>query len=223
MTPESAGSRLDDTRTNATMSFPCPLGVRMLLGADAPAELDVIGDPSILGHRSVAVLCSRVCPATIVVEAQTAARSLTAAHVAEIGGFQSPLERRFMESAIKAECLLVQVCGRDIRRLSVTSVQRRLIDHRLLCLVSGVRASDRWTTRDRALRRNLLAVALADAVLVIYAQPGGGAESAVHQAVRWGKTVLALESPHNECMRSLGISLVGPDDVGASVEEALND
>lgn len=223
MTPESAGSRLGGTRTNATMSFPCPLGVRMLLGADAPAELDVIGDPGMLGHRMTAVLCSRVCPATIVIEAQTAARSLAAAHVAETGGFHSPLERRFMESATKMGSPVVQVCGRDIRRLSLTLVQRRLIDGGLLCLVSGIRASDRWTTRERALRRNLLAVALANVVLVIYAQPGGGAESAVHQAVSWGKTVLALESPHNEGMRSLGISLVGPDDVGASAEEALND
>ena len=223
MTPESAGSRLGGTRTNATMSFPCPLGVRMLLGADAPAELDVIGDPSILGHRSVAVFCSRVCPATIVVEAQTAARSLATARVAEIGGFQSPLEQRFMKWAIETGSLLVQVRGRDIRRLSVTPTQRSLVDGKLLCLVSGIRASDRWTTRERALRRNLLAVALADVVLVVYAQPGGGTEAAVHQAISLGKTVVALESPHNEGMRSLGIRLVGPDDVGTSVEEALND
>ena len=223
MTPESTKSCLGAAVGTTAASIACPPRARILLGADAPAELDVIGDPGILGYRSVAVLCSRVCPATIVVEAQTAARSLAATHVAEIGGFQSPLERRFMESAIKAECLLVQVCGRDIRRLSVTSVQRQLIDHSLLCLVSGVRANDRWTTRERALRRNLLAVALANVVLVIYAQPGGGAELAVHQAVSWGKTVLALESPHNEGMRSLGIRLVGPDDVGASAEEALND
>jgi len=223
VTPESTESHRSTATGAATVSIPCPLHVHMLLGADAPAELDVIGDASILGHRSVAVLCSRVCPATIVVEAQTAARSLAAAHVEEIGGFQSPLERRFMESAIRLGSLLVQVCGRDIRRLSVTPVQRQLIDDRHLSLVSGIRANDHWTTRERALRRNVLAVALADAVLVVYAQPGGGAEAAVHQAVSWGKTVLALESPHNEGMKSLGIRLVGPDDVGVSVEEALND
>jgi predicted Rossmann fold nucleotide-binding protein DprA/Smf involved in DNA uptake len=222
VTRESTKSCLGGAIGIATVSVPCPPRVLMLLGADAPAELDVIGDAGILGHRSVAILCSRVCPATIVVEAQTVARSLAAAHVDEIGGFQSPLERRFMESAIKAGRPVAQVCGRDIRRLSVTSAQHRLIDDRLLCLVSGIRANDRWTTRDRALHRNILTVALANVVLVIYAQPDGGAESAVHQAVSWGKTVLALDSSHNGGMRSLGIRLVGPDDVGASIEEALS-
>jgi hypothetical protein len=71
----------------------CPPLLIQRLGAAAPRTLYALGDPNILRHRLVGLICSIQCPGSIVIKTFDLIREMRDAGVVMIGGFHSPMEK----------------------------------------------------------------------------------------------------------------------------------
>jgi len=74
-----------------------------------------------------------------------------------------------------------------------------------LLLMSPFGEKVRRLTADTALARNRFVAALADAVLIAHAQPGGKTEGLAREVVGWGKPVHTLDHPANDNLLALGV------------------
>jgi predicted Rossmann fold nucleotide-binding protein DprA/Smf involved in DNA uptake len=78
-----------------------------------------------------------------------------------------------------------------------------LVQGRLL-LLSPFEARFRRATAGLAERRNRFVAALADAVFIAHASPGGKTESLCREVVAWGKPLWTIASPENANLFALG-------------------
>jgi predicted Rossmann fold nucleotide-binding protein DprA/Smf involved in DNA uptake len=89
-----------------------------------------------------------------------------------------------------------------------------------LLLLSPFDARCKRATADLAEQRNRFVAALADAVFVAHASPGGKTESLCREIVAWGKPLWTVAGPENENLLALGAKFAGqeeaPADAGSS-------
>ena len=70
-----------------------------------------------------------------------------------------------------------------------------------------------------AAHRNRLVVAIADAVLVAHASPGGKTELLCRDVLAWGIPLYTLRSPHNDHIVALGASALGLESIMATLAQ----
>jgi predicted Rossmann fold nucleotide-binding protein DprA/Smf involved in DNA uptake len=165
----------------------------------------------VLGRGKVAILCSKQCPANIILKTYDFARLVRGSGRAIVSGFHSPIEK---------DCLPILLRGRDPviivqgRRLSITRLpaewQNALEAGRLLPISPFTDKQKRVTAR-LAEERNRFVAALADEVLIAYAHPGGKTEKLAAELLNSGKRVYTFASPANKRLVGWGAIPIEPD------------
>jgi predicted Rossmann fold nucleotide-binding protein DprA/Smf involved in DNA uptake len=153
------------------------------LGDAAPSCLHAMGDTAMLRNRLLGLVCSIQCPGSIVIQTLDAVRALRDAGATVIGGFHSPMERECLDLLLRGDQPVVLCPARGLVGLRIGQNARRALGEGRLLVLSLFDRSVRRTTATQAARRNELVAALADAVLVPHAAPGGKAWAAVFAAL----------------------------------------
>jgi predicted Rossmann fold nucleotide-binding protein DprA/Smf involved in DNA uptake len=196
-----------------------PANLRAIAGFDAPPVVTARGNVAILAGKTLAVFCSVRCPGSLIVRTLDLAAGLRAAEITAVSGFHAPVERECLRLLLRGEQPVVACPAREIVEMRLPADWREPVARGRLLLVSPFGAGERRVTAATAWRRNLFVAALADAVLVIHASPGGRLERLCATALGWGKRVLALAGPENAALLALGAQAVREDaTVGLAVE-----
>ena len=167
-----------------------------------------IGNPEILRAKRLALFCSRKCPGDLILRSYDLALALREGGVAVVGGFHAPMEKECLTFLLRGKSPVVVCPARSIEGMRVPAAWREpLADGRLLVL-SPFSGREQRATATLAQTRNEFAAALADEVLVVHAEPGGGIERLCQTVLAWGKPLLTVESPANRRLVALGALVV---------------
>lgn len=181
-----------------------PATVTARLGTGAPQAISACGDLAILQRPALALFCSIACPGGVILRTYDLARDLRDAGVTVAGGFHSPMERECLHLLLRGTQPVVVCPARGITQMRLPREWRTpLVEGRLL-LLSPFGDGPRRATAELALARNLFLAALAGAVLIAHARPGGRTEQFAAAVAAWGMPLFTLESPHSANLVALG-------------------
>ena len=162
------------------------------------------GDRAILERPLLALFCSIRCPGDIILKAFDTARALRDGGVAVVGGFHSPMEKECLDILLRGSQPVVVCVSRDLAKMRVPEKWRKPLAEGRLLLVSQEAGKIRRLTAELAERRNRFITALADRVLVAYAEPGGKTERLCRELLAEGKPVFVLPSEANGHLVAMG-------------------
>ena len=143
-----------------------------------------------------------------------------------IGGFQSPIEKEFLELLLRQPIPQprhtappspsVIICpARGLANMRIPRPWHHPLAAGRLLLPSTFPDSLRRPTVATAAQRNACVAALAHRILILHAAQGGKTESLCQQALAAAKPVYTLPSPHNAHLITLGSQPLSPDDPSA--------
>jgi predicted Rossmann fold nucleotide-binding protein DprA/Smf involved in DNA uptake len=192
-----------------------PQRVREALGARAPAEVATIGDAAPLDRPLLGLVCSVRCPGGIILAAYDLAVALREAGVPVAGGFHSPMEREMLRLLLRGRQSVVVCPARGVAGMRVPAERRGAIAEGRLAVASPFAADVRRATAQTAAARNRFVAALAAAVLVVHAAPGGKTEALCREVAGWGRPLAALADPANAELAALGAQALRVEEVSA--------
>lgn len=178
----------------------------------AGAPLTGIGDPAILSTPLLALFCSVRCPGDVILKAYDLAVALRGAGIPVISGFHSPMERECLDLLLRGDVRLVVCPARSIEAMRLPRAWSTAIEEGRMLIVSPFAPGQGRVTLAAASRRNHFAAAVAERVLVGYAEPGGMTEQLCRDLVGWGKPLYTLESPSTVHLVELGADAVSVAD-----------
>ena len=132
------------------------------------------------------------------------ARALRGADVALIGGFQSPMEKEFLDLLLRGTASVVVCPARGLGNMRIPQAWKEPLARGRLLLLSFFDDRVRRSTAANAAKRNARVAALADRLLFAYAEPGGKTERLCKAALAQGKPVWTLDSADNAHLLELG-------------------
>ena len=173
-----------------------------------PRSVTARGDIGIIGEPLSGFFCSIRCPGDIILRIYDLARALRGTDLTLIGGFQSPMEKEFLELLLRGSARVVVCPARSIENMRIRREWRTPIAEGRLLILSSFGRSQHRPTAALAARRNELVAALATELLIPYAAPGGKTESLARGQVAAGKSILTVDSPANANLLALGARAV---------------
>ena len=203
-----------------------PPALRLCTDSSADSPVTLIGDPALLDRNPIALFCSVHCPGDLILKSYDQARTLRAYSATFIGGFQSPIEKEFLELLLRQPASQpgqtappsssVIICpARGLTNMRIPRPWRAPLAAGRLLLLSTFPDSHRRATAAAASRRNACVAALAHRILILHAAQGGKTEALCQQALAAAKPVYTLPSPHNAHLITLGAQPLSPDDPAA--------
>ena len=195
-----------------------PAALRERLGDDAPSCLYAMGDVAILRHRLLGLVCSIQCPGSIVIKTLDVIRTLRDAGVMIVGGFHSPMEKECLDILLRGNQTVILCAAKGLVGLRIGQTPRQAVKDGRLPIVSHFAANVRRTTPVRAIQRNDLVAALADALWVPHAAPGGKVWMAIRRALARGQAVFTFESEENSDLMNSGAKPVEPREIISAFE-----
>ena len=172
--------------------------------AAAFRELYALGDPGILHHPLIGLLCSIQCPGSIVIKTFDVIRKLRDLKIPMIGGFHSPMERECLDLLLRGEQPVILCPARSLRHLRMGKKARKAVSEGRLLVLSCFGDGVRRTTAAQSILRNDVVAALADAVLVPHASKNGKTWTAVRGALERGQNVFTIEDEANTSLIAAG-------------------
>ncbi len=171
----------------------------------------VQGDLALLDGVLTGFFCSVRCPGDIILKTYDLAKALRGAEITFIGGFQSPMEKEFLDVLLWGRVRVVICPARGLGNMRVPKNWRApLADGRLL-LLSFFDDNIRRPTAAIVARRNAYVAAVCNRILVAHAQQNSKTEALCKHALTSRKPVLTLDSPHNAHLMALGASRFSAD------------
>lgn len=163
-----------------------------------------LGDQSILWRNCLGLICSVQCPGSVVIQTFDAIRALRDAGVVVAGGFHSPMEKECLEFLLRGEQPVIVVQAKGLGRPRLAGPWRAAVDTGRLLILSPFDDDVRRTTKANAQTRNEFIVALAVAVLIPHASPGGMAETIARNVRGKGTPLFTFDDEENEGLLQLG-------------------
>lgn len=175
-----------------------PPALRSCLAEQTPARVAALGNLEILGERKLALFCSVKCPGDLILKTYDAARALRDAGVTVIGGFHSPMEKECLAMLLRGRQPIIICPARGLEEMRLPAEWKKPLDDGRLLLLSPFGEKDRRINARLASRRNEFVAALADEILVAYAEAGGKTERFCRRALGWKKPLFVFESKERE-------------------------
>ncbi|MFO0794865.1 MAG: DNA-processing protein DprA [Candidatus Brocadiaceae bacterium] len=158
-----------------------------------PKHLNFIGNKQLLEHHKVAFLCSRKCPADIILKSYDWAIEQREKGVCVISGFHSKIEKDVLHYLLKGNQPIILVLARGYKKRIEPELQKALDKNRLL-LISPFGEDVKRVTRETANQRNRFMAELANEIFVAYASQGGNTEKLITDISRTGKPVSSFKT-----------------------------
>ena len=169
-----------------TSAHPCwPRHLRDRLDAAAPAKLWALGNHEILARPKVGLFCSVHCPAHVLQSAAGVVHGLRDRDLAVASGFHSPVEKACLQVLLNDHVPALIGFARSLRKIRIPSVWQGPLKEGRLLAISPFDDLPRSPTRKSSRQRNELIAAMADEVLILYAEPGGNVARLASMIDRW--------------------------------------
>ena len=185
-----------------------PAALRSCLDSAHPQVVAARGDIGILDGALTGFFCSIRCPADIILKIYDLARSLRGTNMTIIGGFQTPMEKEFLDFLLRGSARVVVCPARSIEKMRLRREWSTPISEGRLLILSPFGRSQHRPTAALAALRNDLVAALATELFIPYAAPGGKTESLARNHTTAGKVILTLDSPANANLLAFGARAV---------------
>lgn len=189
-----------------------PLALQSCLADQAPARIAALGNLEILRGRKLALFCSVKCPGDLILKTYDAARELRDAGVTVIGGFHSPMEKECLALLLRGRQPIIFCPARGLEEMRLPVELKKPLDEGRLLLLSPFGEKDRRINARLAIRRNEFVAALADEVLVAYAEAGGKTERFCRKALEWRKPLFMFESEEHEELLAAGAEVMSVEE-----------
>ena len=189
-----------------------PVALRRCSEAGDVPAITSKGNFSILDKTLIGFFCSVRCPGDVILKTYDLARALRNTDVTLIGGFQSPMEKDFLDLMLRGPSSVVVCPARGLGNMRVSKSWKSPLAEERLLLLSFFDNTIRRPTADIAAKRNAYVAALADHLLVAHAEKGGKTEKLCKDALTQGKKVFALDSRDNAHLLELGVMPVAVGD-----------
>lgn len=157
---------------SSIISIALPEYARTRLGQQAPLTLDAMGNRDLLEMPLVGLLCSRQCPGNVILETVDLVPEWVKTGRVIVSGFHAPLEQQVLRSLLRRSGRAVKVLARSAEGYRATPAERNALSDKRLLVVSSFPSSARRVTRDSALARNRLVLALSSEPAIPYLSPG---------------------------------------------------
>jgi predicted Rossmann fold nucleotide-binding protein DprA/Smf involved in DNA uptake len=168
------------------------------------SRLMAMGNLDLLRNETLALFCSARCPGSLILKFYDALRALRDEGQTIISGFHSPLEQEGLLTLMQRQSDIIICPARSIDTMRVpVEWHQMLSDKRLLVLSPFAAHEERITTR-LATRRNEFVAAIADRVLIVYADPSGRTAKLARIILERGTRLLTLPSPENKYLLDAG-------------------
>ena len=181
-----------------------PAVLRRRIGAGGEAPVALMGNPRILEGRLIGFFCSVRCPGDVILKTFDLARALRDADVAVVGGFQSPMEREFLDLLLRGSARVVVCPARGLGRMRIQKDWKEPLEDGCLLILSFFDDCVRRPTATTSMERNERVAALVDTILIAHAEVGGKTEALCSEALARGKSVFALASDDNAHLINFG-------------------
>lgn len=149
---------------------------------------DTLGNKNILNGHKTAFLCSRSCPASVVLRSYDWARQMRDQGRCVICGNHSPIEKDVVHYLLSGSQPLILALARGLKLRLEPELTEAIEKHRLL-IITPFDSIIQRVTQATANQRNELIAELADEIFVAYAQPGGNLERLVRKWLQNKKKV----------------------------------
>ena len=184
---------------------PCPDGGNLPV-------LTMLGKSGLLKGPLLGFFCSVRCPGDAILRTYDLARALRSADVTIIGGFQSSMEKEFLDLVLRGTVRVVVCPARGLGKFRIPKGWKKPIAEGRLLLLSFFDDRIRRPTLSIAGKRNDYIATLANSLLIAHAEPDGKTEQLCKAALASGKPVFTLDSPDNAHLIELGLVPVPDED-----------
>ena len=131
-----------------------PSALRRCAKAWGSSAATLNGDLGILDTRLIGFFCSVRCPGDVILKTYDLARVLRETDVTIVGGFQSPMEKEFLDLLLRGSASVVVCPARGIGNMRIPKGWKKPLDEGRLLLLSFFDDSIRRPTVAIAAGRN---------------------------------------------------------------------
>lgn len=167
-------------------------------------HLYTFGNSENLKHHKTAFLCSRTCPAQIVLKAYDWATEQREKGNCVISGFHSQIEKDVFHYLLKGDQPIILTLARGMKKRIEPEIQKALEDNRLLIISSFDDSVKRITSQSAQVRNELMAE-LADEIFVAHASQGGNVEKLIHKCLADRKQISTFDMADNQHLIKEGV------------------
>lgn len=169
-------------------------------------HLYTYANSEILKHHKTAFLCSRACPAHIVLKASDWATEQREKGNCIISGFHSQIEKDVFHYLLKGDQPIILALARGMKKRIEPEIQKALEDDHLLIISPFDEALKRITTQSSQIRNELMAE-IADEIFVAHASQGGNVEKPIHKCLVDGKQISTFDMADNQNLIKEGVAV----------------
>ena len=127
-----------------------------------------VGNAALLDEPLLGLLASRECPGHVLLETLDRVPEWVQAGRVIVSGFHSPLEQQVLRSVLRRKSRVVKVLARGMTDYRPTADEREPLAADRMLVITACPPEVRRTTRDTALARNRLVLALAREIFAPY-------------------------------------------------------
>lgn len=200
------------TRRHESGAPDTPAVLRRCAEVGSAPAVALKGNAAILNGKLLGFFCSVRCPGDVILKTYDLARALRSREVTLIGGFQSPMEKEFLDLVLRGPSPVVVCPARGLGNMRIPKGWKRpLADGRLL-LLSFFDDSIRRPNATIAAQRNAYVACLAECLFIAHAERGGKTEALCKNTLARGKPVFVLDSADNAHLIEVGATPIAAED-----------
>ncbi len=155
---------------------PLPLSPSTVLlermSSNAPMHLFGVGSAALLDVPLLGLIASRECPGRVLLETLERVPQWVQAGRVIVSGFHSPLEQQVLRSVLRRKGQVVKVLARGMTNYRPTLEEREPLASGQMLVITECPPKQVRITRESALARNRLVIALATDMVVPYVAQG---------------------------------------------------
>lgn len=130
------------------------------------------GETALLAEPLLGLIASRECPGHVLLETLERVPEWVRTGRVVVSGFHSPLEQQVLRSVLRRRGRVVKVLARGMTDYRPTAEEREPLAEGRMLVITACPPKVRRTTRDTALARNRLVLALASEIVIPFVTDG---------------------------------------------------
>ncbi len=190
-----------------------PAVLRRCAGESRPLAVTAQGNLRVLEGPLLGFFSSARSTGEVILKTYDLAQALRGVDVTVVGGFQSPMEREFLDFLLRGTASVVVCPARGLGNMRIPRAWKDPLARGRLLLLSFFDDGVRCPTAAIAAKRNACVAALANRLLVAHAEPGGKTAGLCAAALTRGQPVFTVDSPDNAHLVTLGAVSLPADDL----------
>jgi len=142
------------------------------VGFESASRIVGAGETALLAEPLLGLIASRECPGHVLLETLDRVPEWVKAGRVIVSGFHSPLEQQVLRSLLRRKGRVVKVLARGMTDYRPSAEEREPLAAGRMLVLTACPPEVRRTTRETALARNRLVLALASEIVTPYVAEG---------------------------------------------------